>query len=57
MLFHLNIASFAISFDLNLEPEEEDTAFDLNMSLEEEDTAFDLNMYPELEGIHTYSLI
>jgi hypothetical protein len=57
MLFHLNIASFVIGFDLNLEPEEEDTAFDLNMSLEEEDAAFDLNMYSELEGIHTYSLI
>jgi hypothetical protein len=45
VLFHLNIASFAIGFDLNLEPEEVDTAFDLNMSLEEEDTAFDLNVH------------
>jgi hypothetical protein len=56
VLFHVNIASFAIGFDLNLEPEEEDTASDLNMSLEEECTTFDLNMYREPEGIHTYSL-
>jgi hypothetical protein len=52
----VNIASFAIGFDLNLEPEEEDTASDLNMSLEEEYTTFDLNMFREPEGIHTYSL-
>jgi hypothetical protein len=57
VLFHLNIASFAMGFDLNLEPEEDDIAFDLNMSLEEEDAAFDLNMYSEPEGIHIYSLI